>query len=845
MNDLKLKGGGTLQFGPRVYRIASPIVVNGVTIRFQGQGFTEGPAPGQGTWLRITTTGFTPFTFTGVLARGSAVADIAVQQSHTASQVPGWAPTNYDYVFRVEDCFGGVDFDNVYLCAVNRGIYARNSGRVDIRRLRGQVFTVGVEIDECYDVPRLHNVHFWTFWTSNINVIRWQQANGDTMIFRRCDGVFIDQAFALGYRSMFRFASSAAGFTQKFYIGQAYTDFTLYGLLIEANGTDGQVANLTHHGDTLDNIGPIAGGIGVYINASNTRVQIANLRIDSVENSPIRVNGFNNRLDIFALRCVRFNVNNNASPALLLGNSGAQAPNAVYLGSPPLLEQSNNAPVVNAGGNAILALGAPAGVAARPGLSVGATNSGLFQPATGALAAAAGGAEVLRATSAGAVTLGAAPGSHALEVATPAAAANRLLVSGAGTGSAVTLQAQGLDTNIDLTVTGKGSGLLRTATPATADNSTAVATTAWVRLQGLGGGGGAVSSVAGRTGDVTLSTTDVGGFATAASAAAPVQSVAGRTGTVTLTTADVGGFATAAAAAAPVQSVAGRTGTVTLTTTDVGGFATAAAAAAPVQSVAGRTGTVTLAVADVAGAAPLASPAFTGTPTAPTVALADTSTAIATTAWVRGQGYGTGGAGTLPAPVVQSGKWLVPPVSAIATAAVAANTLYLSPLPVWEAMTLDRLGLRVSTGVAGNCKLGAYRWDATNQQFALVAGSETGVVLTNTAAVIVGTPGTSIVLTQPTLLWIASTFDATPTVTTWSAAAANGGGFQTFIAQDETAGAPNASVLTTNGGFARLARTAALTWSGGAVTLPATIAATDLTRAATSPGSPIGIARRA
>jgi hypothetical protein len=38
-----------------------------------------------------------------------------------------------------------------------------------------------------------------------------------------------------------------------------------------------------------------------------------------------------------------------------------------------------------------------------------------------------------------------------------------------------------------------------------------------------------------------------------------------------------------------------------------------------VISVAGRTGTVTLSVSDISGAAPLASPAFTGFPTAPTV----------------------------------------------------------------------------------------------------------------------------------------------------------------------------------------------------------------------------------
>ena len=275
INDLKTKGGGTLSFGPRVYRIASAIVLSDATIRLQGAGFTEGPSPAQGTWLKIDATGFTPFTFTGIYTRGAAVRDIAVAQSHTAALNAAWAPVDYDFVFRVEDCLGGVDFDNVFLSNITRGIYARNSGRLDIRRLRGQVLRTGVEIDQCLDIPRIHSVHFWPFWSSDNNIIRWSQANGDAMVFRRCDGVFIDQAFVLGYRSMFRFASSASGITTKFYIGQAYTDFCQYGVWIEANGTEGQIANLTHQGEIFNAGGPpIAGGSGIFVNASNTRVQV-------------------------------------------------------------------------------------------------------------------------------------------------------------------------------------------------------------------------------------------------------------------------------------------------------------------------------------------------------------------------------------------------------------------------------------------------------------------------------------------------------------------------------------------------------------------------------------------
>lgn len=70
---------------------------------------------------------------------------------------------------------------------------------------------------------------------------------------------------------------------------------------------------------------------------------------------------------------------------------------------------------------------------------------------------------------------------------------------------------------------------------------------------------------------------------------------------------------------------------------------------APIQAVAsvfGRNGTVTAqsgdySVSQVTGAAPLASPAFTGTPTAPTPSTTDNSTRVATTAWVLAQNYGS------------------------------------------------------------------------------------------------------------------------------------------------------------------------------------------------------------
>jgi hypothetical protein len=464
--------GGVVQFGPRTYRLASAITITSGAVRLQGAGFSEGGGPGQGTWLTVDLTGFIPFTFTGVGARGSAVCDMAFRQSHTATQNASWAPTNYDYLFRVVDCLGGVDFDNIMLSGINRGIFVRNSGRTDFRRIRGQVFTTGIEIDEGYDTSRILNIHLWPFWSADDNVVRWQQANGDAMIFRRCDGVFVDQAFALGYRSMFRFSSSAAGYTQKFSIGQAYADFVRHGLWVEAAGTDGQVDAMTVQCEIFNAGGaPLPGSIGIYVNTNLSRVQIGSLRIDDAEDNPIRIEGNGNRIDIGALRCVNFNLRNNGAAAIHLANVASGTPNRVNLASPPLLETANVGPVFNAGSNGSVGLQAPAGEAARPGISVAQADTGLFLPAAGTLGVSAGGAELARLAS-GTASLGAANGAHGLEVTTPASAVNRPEMVGGltGTPGRTGWRAKGSDANISAVMQPKGTGAVLAQFP---DNAVA------------------------------------------------------------------------------------------------------------------------------------------------------------------------------------------------------------------------------------------------------------------------------------------------------------------------------------------------------------------------------------
>lgn len=154
-----------------------------------------------------------------------------------------------------------------------------------------------------------------------------------------------------------------------------------------------------------------------------------------------------------------------------------------------------------------------------------------------------------------------------------------------------------------------------TAAPGTSTNQ--LATTAFVMaaLAGLGSGTSGVLSFNNRTGAVTLTLADITGVG-----GAPVNSPV-FTGIPSGPTAAPGTSSTQLATTAFVQNAIQGLGSGTV---------------AGVSSFNGRTGAVTFTAADITnvGGALLASPAFTGSPTAPTASPGTSNTQIATTAFV-------------------------------------------------------------------------------------------------------------------------------------------------------------------------------------------------------------------
>ena len=623
-------GGSNVIYVPAgSYALKSPVTFNGVAPEIEGQGFTAGPGPGgsTGTWITISGTGYTPITITGTNARGAAIRDIAFTE---AQPVPaaGWRPAAYDFVFRVQNTLGEVIFDHVLMAGVTLGIYDDNSGRLNIKDLAGQFFTNAVTIDDCYDIPRIQHLHAWPYSTSAAPVIQWQEANQDTLILKRVDGIFVGDLFSLGARSAIHMTGGANGVTTKFYVDDLYADFVQYGVWIDANGVSGQIANATtQNNDQTAPANPLPGGRGMLISGNTDGVQIGNWRSNITAGSAIDLEGYGANLVVGTLWANTFGTPGAGTPAIANVNTGGNPGNAVQVDhtwlqgvSPLFLYAPSNGGqeqpmLTNAAGgdaNSVRGYSVPAGSA--PSLqAIGADAS--IDLAIGAKGAAgsvrlqSNGQTVLRAddASAGADDLLFRSGAGTMNVVAEGGDANiDEYLTAKGPSGGVRLQANGLVTlRSDNPNGGDGDLLVRPGIGAMNLLPESASASADIDIAGKGSAGGVRMQANGstslridnpnavaddllvRSGPGTMSLTAEGNDANINLVMVPKGS-----GSVVVPTMPSADNSTNAASTA---------------------FVTAAAPGlAPVRSVAGRTGAVTLGVADVGGAAPLAGATLTG-----------------------------------------------------------------------------------------------------------------------------------------------------------------------------------------------------------------------------------------
>ncbi len=112
----------------------------------------------------------------------------------------------------------------------------RPAGRHYIRNLYAQPMLKGLYVDQCYDVGRVENVHFWPFWTCNTPekkcIEDFIAAHGESFIFGRTDWEYVYNTFSWGYKVGYHFIRTEHGVANGNFLGIG-ADATNNALLID------------------------------------------------------------------------------------------------------------------------------------------------------------------------------------------------------------------------------------------------------------------------------------------------------------------------------------------------------------------------------------------------------------------------------------------------------------------------------------------------------------------------------------------------------------------------------------------------------------------------------------
>lgn len=116
-------------------------------------------------------------------------------------------------------CVESHDTENVAIqdcCLVNpyEGIRLVRSARHLVRNVTGYPIWRGLFVDECYDIGRIENIHFWPFgvaYDQDEPYCQWINLNGTAFAFARTDWHYVANTFCFGYGIGYHFLASKAG----------------------------------------------------------------------------------------------------------------------------------------------------------------------------------------------------------------------------------------------------------------------------------------------------------------------------------------------------------------------------------------------------------------------------------------------------------------------------------------------------------------------------------------------------------------------------------------------------------------------------------------------------------
>ena len=173
--------------------------------------------------------------FIGVDGNNCTIRGLAI---YYPEQDPNAAePTPYPWAIQSQSGQPGISVQDlsvmdVALTNAYQGIGLPMAGRHYIAQVYGRPIKTGIYVDQCYDVGRIENIHFWGGGIET-PVDKWTMSHGTAFRFGRSDGQHVLSAFCFQYHTGYHFIRTSSGACFGNFLGIA-ADTCHYPLQVDA-----------------------------------------------------------------------------------------------------------------------------------------------------------------------------------------------------------------------------------------------------------------------------------------------------------------------------------------------------------------------------------------------------------------------------------------------------------------------------------------------------------------------------------------------------------------------------------------------------------------------------------
>lgn len=133
------------------------------------------------------------------------------------NQVDSSSPVQYPPTIKLANNFANdVVLENLFF--TNSWIAIDASGgheRLTVQRVKGQPLSIGIKIDNNFDVDRITDVHFYPYWSPNLSIstsaAAYVSQNAKGFEIKRADGIQLSRIFVYGYKYGLHLAFGSVG----------------------------------------------------------------------------------------------------------------------------------------------------------------------------------------------------------------------------------------------------------------------------------------------------------------------------------------------------------------------------------------------------------------------------------------------------------------------------------------------------------------------------------------------------------------------------------------------------------------------------------------------------------